>query len=96
MEILKKPVLTEKATLLTDKLNRYTFQCDHRANKLQIKSAIEGMYGVTVESVNTMVVVGKLKTRSTKAGMVSGRAAKIKKAVITLKQGEVIDFYSNI
>jgi large subunit ribosomal protein L23 len=96
MEILKKPVLTEKATLLTDKLNRYTFQCDHRANKLQIKSAIEEMYGVTVESVNTMVVVGKLKTRSTKAGMVSGRAAKIKKAVITLKQGEVIDFYSNI
>lgn len=96
MEILKKPVLTEKATLLTDKLNRYTFQCDHRANKLQIKSAIEGMYGVTVESVNTMIVVGKLKTRSTKAGMVSGRAAKIKKAVITLKQGEVIDFYSNI
>ena len=96
MEILKKPVLTEKATLLTDKLNRYTFQCDHRANKLQIKSAIEGMYGVTVESVNTMVVVGKLKTRSTKAGMVSGRTAKIKKAVITLKQGEVIDFYSNI
>jgi large subunit ribosomal protein L23 len=96
MEILKKPVLTEKATLLTDKLNRYTFHCDHRANKLQIKSAIQEMYGVTVESVNTMVIVGKLKTRSTKAGMVSGRAAKIKKAVITLKQGEVIDFYSNI
>lgn len=96
MEILKKPVLTEKATVLTEKLNRYIFQCDHRANKLQIKTAVEAMYGVTVESVNTMVVVGKLKTRSTKAGMVSGRAAKIKKAVITLKEGEVIDFYSNI
>jgi large subunit ribosomal protein L23 len=96
MEILKKPVLTEKATMLTDKLNRYTFQCDHRANKLQIKTAIQEMYAVTIESVNTMVIVGKLKTRSTKAGMVSGRAAKIKKAVITLKQGEVIDFYSNI
>jgi large subunit ribosomal protein L23 len=96
MEILKKPVLTEKATMLTEKLNRYTFQCDHRANKLQIKSAVETMYGVTVASVNTSVVVGKLKTRSTKAGMVSGRAAKLKKAVITLKEGEVIDFYSNI
>lgn len=96
MEILKKPVLTEKATSLTEKLNRYTFQCDHRANKLQITSAIETMYGVNVESVNTMVVVGKLKTRSTKAGMVSGRAAKYKKAVVTLKEGEVIDFYSNI
>ncbi|MBU1372030.1 MAG: 50S ribosomal protein L23 [Bacteroidetes bacterium] len=96
MEILKKPVLTEKATMLTEKLNRYTFQCDHRANKLQIKSAVEAMYGVTVTSVNTTVVVGKLKTRSTKAGMVSGRAAKLKKAVITLKEGEVIDFYSNI
>ena len=96
MEILKKPVLTEKATMLTEKLNRYTFQCDHRANKLQIKSAVEAMYGVTVASVNTSVVVGKMKTRSTKAGMVSGRAAKLKKAVITLKEGEVIDFYSNI
>lgn len=96
MEILRRPVLTEKANSLTEKLNRYTFQCDHRANKLQIASAIETMYGVNVESVNTMVVVGKLKTRSTKAGMVSGRAAKFKKAVITLKEGEIIDFYSNI
>ncbi len=82
--------------MLTEKLNRYTFQCDHRANKLQIKSAVEAMYSVTVASVNTSVVVGKMKTRSTKAGMVSGRAAKLKKAVITLKEGEVIDFYSNI
>ncbi|OAQ41783.1 50S ribosomal protein L23 [Pedobacter psychrophilus] len=96
MDILRKPVLTEKATLQTEKHNRYTFQCDQRANKLQIRSAIEAMYGVSILSVNTMVVVGKLKTRSTKAGMVSGRAAKYKKAVVTLKEGEVIDFYSNI
>ncbi|WP_442795514.1 50S ribosomal protein L23 [Pelobium manganitolerans] len=96
MEILKKPVLTEKATLLTEKLNRYTFECDHRANKIQIAAAVEAMYGVSVAAVNTSVVVGKLKTRSTKAGMVSGRAAKYKKAIITLKEGEVIDFYSNI
>ena len=56
MEILKKPILTEKATGLTEKLNRYAFKVDHRANKLQIKGAIEKMYGVNIEAVNTMVV----------------------------------------
>lgn len=96
MEILKKPVLTEKASILTEKLNRYTFQVDHRANKLQIKSAVEQMFGVIVASVNTSVVLGKMKTRNTKAGAVSGRAAKYKKAIITLKDGETIDFYSTI
>jgi large subunit ribosomal protein L23 len=96
MEILKKPILTEKASLLTEKLNRFTFKADHRANKLQIKEAIEKMYGVTIEAINTMVVVGKIKSRNTKAGMTSGRAAKYKKAVVTLKDGETIDFYSNI
>lgn len=96
MEILKKPVLTEKASILTEKLNRYTFQVDHRANKLQIKSAVEQMFGVIVSSVNTSVVLGKMKTRNTKAGAVSGRAAKYKKAIITLKDGETIDFYSTI
>lgn len=96
MEILKKPLLTEKGTRLTEKLNRYTFKVDHRANKIQIKSAIEAMYGVNVTAVNTMKYVGKLKTRNTKAGAISGRAATYKKAVVTLKDGEVIDFYSGI
>jgi large subunit ribosomal protein L23 len=96
MEILKKPILTEKASLLTEKLNRFTFKADHRANKLQIKEAIEKMYGVTIEAINTMVVVGKVKSRNTKAGITSGRAAKYKKAVVTLKDGETIDFYSTI
>jgi large subunit ribosomal protein L23 len=96
MEILKKPILTEKASLLTEKLNRFTFKADHRANKLQIKEAIEKMYGVTIEAINTMVVVGKIKSRNTKAGITSGRAAKYKKAVVTLKDGETIDFYSTI
>ena len=68
----------------------------HRANKIQIKGAVEAMYGVNVKAVNTMKYVGKLKTRNTKAGAVSGRAATYKKAVITLKDGEVIDFYSGI
>jgi len=68
MEILKKPFLTEKVTMLTEKLNRYAFKVDHRANKIQIKGAVEAMYGVNVTAVNTMKYVGKLKTRNTKAG----------------------------
>ncbi len=96
MEILKKPILTEKATGITEKLNRYAFQVDPKANKLQIKDAIQKMYGVTIEAVNTLVVSGKVKSRGTKAGVVSGRTPKYKKAIVTLKEGEVIDFYSNI
>ena len=96
MEILKKPILTEKASILTEKLNRYAFKVDHRANKLQIKTAIEQMYGVNIQAVNTIVVSGKAKNRYTKAGFVSGRTAKYKKAIVTLKDGETIDFYSNI
>jgi large subunit ribosomal protein L23 len=96
MEILKKPILTEKASLLTEKLNRYAFKVDPKANKLQIKSAIEQMYGVNIKAVNTIVVFGKTKSRNTKAGLVSGRTAKYKKAIITLKDGETIDFYSTI
>jgi large subunit ribosomal protein L23 len=96
MEVLRKPLLTEKVAQLTEKLNRYAFIVDPRANKIQIKAAIEKMYGVNITDVNTMRYVGKLKTRNTKAGAVSGRAATYKKAIITLKDGEVIDFYSNI
>ncbi|MEO7211276.1 MULTISPECIES: 50S ribosomal protein L23 [Mucilaginibacter] len=96
MEILKKPLLTEKITQLTEKLNRYAFKVDPRANKIQIKGAIEAMYGVNITAVNTMKYMGKLKSRNTKAGAVTGRAAAYKKAIITLKDGETIDFYSNI
>jgi large subunit ribosomal protein L23 len=96
MQVLKKPLLTEKVSILTDKLNRYAFIVDPKANKIQIKGAIETMYGINVVAVNTMRYVGKLKSRNTKAGPVSGRAAKYKKAIITLKDGETIDFYSTI
>ena len=96
MEVLKKPLLTEKVSILTDKLNRYSFIVDPRANKIQIADAIKAMYGIEVVAVNTMRYVGKLKSRNTKAGPVSGRAATVKKAIITLKDGETIDFYSNI
>jgi len=96
MEVLKKPLLTEKVSQLTEKLNRYAFIVDPRANKIQIKGAIETMYGINVVAVNTMRYVGKLKSRNTKAGAIAGRAAKYKKAIITLKDGETIDFYSTI
>jgi large subunit ribosomal protein L23 len=96
MELLKKPILTEKASALTEKSNRFTFKVEHKANKLQIKAAVEKMYGVNVVAINTMVVNGKLKSRNTKGGLVSGRSPKYKKAVVTLKDGETIDYYSNI
>jgi large subunit ribosomal protein L23 len=96
MEFLKKPILTEKASALTEKSNRFTFKVEPKANKLQIKSAIEKMYGVNILAINTMVVNGKLKSRNTKGGLVSGRSPKYKKAIVTLKDGETIDYYANI
>ena len=96
MEILQKPILTEKASALTEKSNRFTFRVDHRANKLQIKAAIEKMYGVNIVALNTMVVDGKAKSRNTKGGLVTGRSPKYKKAIVTLKDGETIDYYANI
>ena len=82
-------------TRLGDKLNRYGFRVQRDANKVEIKKAVEAMYNVTVTSV-TMVVCPKTKTRYTKSGVVEGRAAAYKKAIVTLKKGEQIDFYSNI
>ncbi len=96
MEILQKPILTEKASVLTEKSNRFTFRVDTKANKLQIKAAIEKMYGVSILAINTLVVGGKVKSRNTKGGLVTGRSPKYKKAVVTLKAGETIDYYANI
>ncbi len=96
MEFLKKPILTEKASALTEKANRFTFKVEPKANKLQIKQAIEKMYGVNVIAINTMVVAGKAKSRNTKGGLVSGRTPRYKKAIVTLQDGETIDYYSNI
>jgi len=96
MEILIKPIVSEKMTGLTDKFNRYGFFVAPRANKLQIRQAVEALYGVKVETVNTMVVGGKRKSRNTKSGVITGKTITRKKAVITLAEGETIDFYSNI
>lgn len=95
-EILIRPIVTEKLTTLGEKLNRYGFMVDPRANKLEIKKAIEELYGVTVAAVNTIKYAGKVKSRFTKSGVISGQKNTYKKAMITLGVGEKIDFYSNI
>jgi len=95
MSILKKPLVTEKVSSLNEK-GKYGFIVNADANKVEIKQAVEKQYGVNVEKVNTMVVMGKLKTRYTKTGILSGRKPAYKKAIVTLAQGEVIDFYSNV
>ena len=79
-----------------EKFNRYGFVVDKTANKVQIKAAIEKLYGVTVDSVNTQNYVGKVKTRNTTRGVAIGRLNKHKRAVVTLKKGETIDFYASI
>lgn len=96
MEILIKPIITEKMTSQSEKLNRYGFVVARTANKLEIKAAIEKMYGVKVDSVNTQQYVGKVKTRNTTRGMAVGRVNRNKKAIITLKPGEAIDFYASV
>lgn len=96
MEILIKPIITEKMTAQAEKLNRYGFVVAKEANKLEIKAAVEKMYGVKVDSVNTQQYVGKVKTRNTTRGIAIGRVNRGKKAIVTLKQGEVIDFYASI
>ena len=96
MSILKKPLITEKMTKAGEKLGHYGFVVDYKANKIEIKLAIEKMYNVTVERINTMRVPGKIKTRYTKTGVTPGTPGSHRKAVVTLKKGETIDFYSNI
>lgn len=96
MNILIKPIVTEKMTEQGESLNRYGFVVRKDANKEQIKKAVETLYNVSVASVNTMVYGGKTKSRYTKGGVISGRTAAFKKAVITLTEGDSIDFYSNI
>lgn len=96
MAYIVKPLVTEKMTRITDKQNKFGFIVRPEANKLQIKAEVEATYGVTVTDVNTMNYAGKNKSRYTKAGLLRGRSNAFKKAVVTLKEGETIDFYSNI
>ena len=96
MEILIKPVITEKAETLAEERNKYTFVVNKKANKIQIKKAIEDMYNVSVTDVNTSVMPGKVKVRGTRSGYQIGKMSAYKKAVVSVEEGEVIDVYGNV
>jgi large subunit ribosomal protein L23 len=96
MNIILKPVITEKMTEIGEKLKQYAFIVDRGANKVQIRQAVELLYGVKVVSVNTMNHDGKVKSRMSKSGYLTGRTNAYKKAIVTLSEGETIDFFSNI
>lgn len=95
-DVLIKPILSEKANAQQEKLHRYAFRVAQKANKLEIKKAVESFYGVTVVDVNTATAPGKNKTRYTKAGFIKGRKPSYKKAMVTIADGDTIDLYSNI
>ena len=95
MSLLKKPLVTEKVSALNEK-GVYGLIVDKKANKVEIRKAVEATYGVTVDSVNTLRYAGKRKTRYSKTGVSKGKRPGYKKALVTLKEGDVIDFYSNV
>jgi large subunit ribosomal protein L23 len=94
--VLVKPIVTEKSNKLSDNKRTYAFRVDRKANKLEVKKAVEDFYGVTVVEVNTVVVPAKTKSKFTKAGFISGRKPAYKKAYVKVAEGETIDLYSNI
>jgi large subunit ribosomal protein L23 len=96
MSIIIKPIVTEKVTKESEVLNRYGFFVNKKANKVQIKKAVEATYGVTILSVNTMNVRPDRTTKYTKSGLISGKTNAAKKAFVQVQEGETIDFYNNI
>ena len=97
MGVIIKPIVTEKQTQITEKMsNRLGFRVTPESNKHQIKKAVEELYDVTVVKVNTMNYPGKRKSRYSKSGVINGKEPAFKKAIVTLKEGDTIDFFSNI
>jgi large subunit ribosomal protein L23 len=96
MSILIKPIITEKATAMSELKNCYSFQVNTKANKVEIKKAVESAYGVSVEKVRTMNVRPDRKTRQTKTGVQHGKTNAVKKAIVQLAEGESIDLYTNM
>ena len=96
MSVLIKPIITEKATADSELNNRYGFIVDTKANKLQIKDAVEATYGVSVEKVRTMNVRPDRRVRYTKSGIQTGKTNAYKKAIVQVAEGDTIDFYENI
>ncbi|MCH8555187.1 MAG: 50S ribosomal protein L23 [Schleiferiaceae bacterium] len=96
MDIIINPIITEKANEASEELNRYTFNVRRDANKVEIKKAIEALYGVNVEKVRTAIMPAKKVSRMTKAGFIQGSTGSWKKAVVEVASGEIIDLYSNL
>ncbi len=96
MGILKKPLITEKMTKINDKLSQYGFVVDRNATKPQIKAEIESLYNVNVQTISTLISRGKRKAKYTKAGFAFGKNVAYKKAIVTLKDGQSIDFFENV
>jgi large subunit ribosomal protein L23 len=94
--ILIKPLITEKSEGLSEKLTKYSFVVKKDANKIEIRKAVEGMYNVTVKAVNTVIVPGKSKVKNTRSGLQRGRKPAFKKAIVTLSEGEEIDFFGDL
>ena len=96
MSIIIKPIITEKITKQGEISNRFGFVVDRKANKIQIKKAIEAAYGITIVAINTMNVRPDRTTKFTKSGLISGKSNAYKKAIVQVQEGETIDFYNNI
>lgn len=96
MEVIIKPIITEKRTIRSEKLNEYGFFVNKDANKIDIKNAVEKTYGVSVERVNTFISLGKMRSRSTKTKVSYGKVSNAKKAIVKLKSGDSIDFFASI
>ena len=95
-EVLIKPIVTEKSNKFSESRRIYAFRVSRKANKLEVKKAVETFYGVSVVDVHTMVVPGKSRSRFTKAGFIKGMKPAYKKAYVTVAEGDSIDLYSNI
>lgn len=95
MGVLRKPIITEKTQIQVAK-GKFAFEVDLNANKIEIAKAVEKMYGVTVTDVNTVRQIGKKKSRMTRSRVSSGRTSTFKKAIVTLQEGDMIDFYDNL
>ena len=96
MNILFKPIITEKASKISERLNQYTFLVDKRSNKIQIKKAVEDIYDVKVDNVSTINYGSERKKRYTKNGIQNGKSNSTKKAIVKLAEGDKIDFYDNL
>ncbi|HKK88903.1 MAG TPA: 50S ribosomal protein L23 [Saprospiraceae bacterium] len=94
--IIIKPIISEKGEILSEEMNKYTFQVDKKANKQEIKESIEDLFDVKVKKVHTLILPGKRKIRNTRSGLQRSRIPSYKKAIVTLHSGEEIDFFGDI